>query len=118
MIIKIIWIGEVKNLKCNLNSAELEDIHLLFRKINQARAEIKAGIDAQDDYAETINEINGLTTEDSEYGEELCSKALKQLSLIKTAELAVISIENYKMELETKYKIPSGRTNGGRAVNE
>jgi hypothetical protein len=105
-------------LKCNLNSAELEDIHLLFKQINQARAEIRAGIDAQDDYAETMNDINSLTTEDSEYGEELCSKAPKQLGLIKAAELAATSIENYKAELETKYNIPSGRTNGGRAVNE
>ncbi|MEN6326039.1 MAG: hypothetical protein ABFD18_07535 [Syntrophomonas sp.] len=105
-------------MKCNLNITELEDIYLLFGKINRARAEIMAGIDAQEDYAETINEINQLTTDDSEYGEELCGKALKQLGLIKAAELAQVSIHNYRTELETKYEIPSGQSKRGQAVNE
>ncbi|MEQ8176656.1 MAG: hypothetical protein ABRQ26_16510 [Syntrophomonadaceae bacterium] len=92
--------------KCDLNSVELEEICQLFSRINQARAEIEAGISAQEAYAETINEINCLSVEDSIYGEELCRKALQQLGLIKVAELAHITINNCQSELETKYEIP------------
>ena len=98
--------------KCDLNSIELEGMHQLFGRINQARAEIKAGINAQEDYAETVNEINCLSSEDSEYGEELCRKALEQLGVIKAAELAQLNIESYREELETKYEIPCSRTVG------
>lgn len=91
--------------KCDLNSVELEEICQLFKRINQARVEIEAGISAQEAYAETINEINCLSVEDSIYGEELCRKALQQLGLIKTAELAHITINNCQSELEVKYEI-------------
>jgi hypothetical protein len=100
-------------MKCDLNSAELEDIHLLFSKINQAKAEIKAGLSAQEDYAETINEINALSADDSEFGEELTRKALEQLQLIRAAELAEDSIKNYRAELEAKYEIPRRSSEGG-----
>ncbi len=101
--------------KCNLNGVELEEIYLLFGKINQARAEIKAGISAQEDYAETINELNGLSADDSEYGEELCRRALEQLGLIRSAELAQLSIENFRAELAVKYEVPASRS-GGEAL--
>lgn len=104
-------------MKCDLNDTELEDMHLLFKRINQARAEIAAGISAQEDYAETINELNCLTTEDSEYGEELCKKALEQISLIRTAEAARFSIDNFRAELETKYYIPSGQCTGNENLS-
>ncbi|MDD3363540.1 MAG: hypothetical protein PHZ03_01015 [Syntrophomonas sp.] len=103
-------------MKCDLNSVELEDMHLLFGKINQARMEIKAGITAQEDYTESINEINCLSSEDSEYGEELCRKALEQLAMIRAAELAQINIHNYQAELESKYEIPGSRSEGGAAA--
>lgn len=103
--------------KCDLDSNMLEDIHLLFKKINQARAEIKAGINAQETYAETINEINCLTARDSEYGEELCHKALEYLRLIKAAEYAEISIQNCLAELETKYEIPAEHVTGGEGLS-
>ena len=35
--------------KCDLNSSELEEMYQLFARINQARAEIQAGIIAQAD---------------------------------------------------------------------
>jgi len=92
--------------KCDLNSVELEEMCQLYSRINQARAEIEMGISAQEAYAETINEINCLSVEDSIYGEELCRKALQQLGQIKTAELAHITINNCQSELETKYEIP------------
>jgi len=100
--------------KCDLNSIELEEMCQLFTRINQAWAEIQAGITAQADYAETINEINGLSSQDSEYGEELCRKALEQLGMIKAAELAQISIHNCQSELEAKYEIPRGGLEGRR----
>lgn len=99
--------------KCDLNSVELEEMGQLFSRINQARAEIEAGINAQEAYAETVNEINCLSVEDSVYGEELCRKALEQLGLIRTAELAHSTIHNCQSELEVKYEIrgscPEGR---------
>ena len=98
--------------KCDLNKSELEEMYQLFARINQARAEIQAGITAQADYAETINEINSLTSEDSEYGEELCCKALAQVGMIKAAELAQICIQDCRAELEAKYEIPSGCPEG------
>lgn len=101
--------------KCNLNGVELEEVYLRFGKINQARAEIKAGISAHEDYAETINEINGLSADDSEYGEELCRRALEQLRLIRLAELAQLSVENLRAELAVKYEVPASRS-GGEAL--
>jgi len=102
--------------KCDLNSIEMEAMCQLFTKINRARAEIKAGITAQEDYAETINEINCLSVEESEYGEELCRKALEQIGMIKAAELAHISIRDCQAELEAKYGISGGCTEGRRSA--
>lgn len=98
--------------RCNLNSIEMEEMCQLFARINQARAEIKAGMTAQENYAETINEINCLSAEESEYGEELCRKALEQMGMIKAAELAHISIRDCQAELETKFGIPGGCPEG------
>ncbi|HBK53678.1 MAG TPA: hypothetical protein DDZ44_07070 [Syntrophomonas wolfei] len=89
--------------KCDLSSIELEEMHELFATINQARVEIQAGITAQAEYAETVNEINCLSIEDSEYGEELCRKALNQIGLIKAAELAAISIHDCQAKLAARY---------------
>jgi len=100
--------------KCDLNGIELEDMRQLFGRINQARAEIEAGISAQEAYAEMINEINYLSADESEYGEELCRKALEQLGKIRAAELAQISIRDCQAELEAKYQIPRGDSEGGR----
>lgn len=105
-------------MKCNLVYTELEDMHLLFGKINQSQVEIKAGLKAQEDYAATINEINCLSSDDSEYGEQLCRLALEQLNQIKAAELALINIQNYRSELETKYEIPNGQSGGGSVQND
>ncbi|HWP96258.1 MAG TPA: hypothetical protein VN426_05365 [Syntrophomonadaceae bacterium] len=104
--------------KCDLNSVELEEMALLFGRINQARAEIKAGISAQEAYAETVNEINCLSVEDSVYGEELCRKALEQLGLIRAAELAHVTIQNCQSELEVKYEIPGSSPKGRPKSNE
>ena len=100
-------------LKCNLLYTELEEIHLLFSKINKSQAEIKAGLQAQEDYAATINEINCLTADDSEFGEQLCRQALDQLNMIKAAELAEINLQNCRQELDGKYDIPSSRCREG-----
>lgn len=100
-------------MKCDLNYGELEEIHQLFSKINKSQAEIKARLQAQEDYAATINEINFLTADDSEYGEQLCRQAREQLNMIKAAELAQINIHNCRQELEGKYDIPAGRCREG-----
>lgn len=103
--------------KCNLISTELEDMYQLFGKINKCQAEIKAGLKAQEDYAATINEINCLSSDDSEYGEQLCRQALEQLNIIKAAELAHINIQNYRHELECKYEIPHSHSTEGAYVS-
>lgn len=100
--------------KCDLNSVELEEMAQLFGRINQARAEIEAGISAQETYAETINEINCLSAEESGYGEVLCRKALEQLGMIKAAELAHIAFHSCQAELEAKFEIPSSCPEGRR----
>lgn len=102
--------------KCDLNNVELEEMAQLFGRINQARAEIEAGISAQEAYAETINEINCLSVEDSVYGEELCRKALEQLGLIRAAELAHSTIHTCQSELEAKYEIPGSCLEGRQRV--
>lgn len=103
-------------MKCDLNYTVLEEMHQLFGKINKSQADIKAGLKAQEDYAETINEINCLNSDDTEYGEQLCRQALEQLNMIKAAELAEINIHNYRHELECKYNIPCNRTREGVGV--
>lgn len=103
-------------LKCDLNSIELEEMCQLFTRINLGLAVIKASIIAQEDYAETINEINCLSAEDSEHGEELCRKAIEQIGMIKAAELAQISIRDCQAELKAKYGIPGGCPGGRRSA--
>jgi len=102
-------------MKGELNAEELEELYQMFGKINQARSEIQAGLTALHVYSETVSEINCLSSEDSEYGEDLCRKALHQLSLIKNAELARINIQEYKTVLENKFEILA-RCAGGEAV--
>lgn len=102
--------------KCDLTSTELEEMRGLFARINQARTEMQAGITAHADFAETVNEINCLTSADSEYGEELCRKALEQLAMIKAAELANISINDCQAELESKYGIACGYPEGRQSA--
>ena len=105
-------------LKCDLNSLELEEMCQLYTRINLSRAVIKTSIIAQEDYAETINEINCLSAEDSEYGEKLCRKAIEQIVIIKAAELAQISIRDCQAELEAKYGIPAAAPEGGAALSD
>jgi len=111
-----IFYMEVQMVKCDLNSIELEEMCQLFTRINLGRAVIRAGITAQEDYAETINEINCLSVEDSECGLELCRKALEQINMIKAAELAQLSIHDCQAELQVKYGIPGGCPGGRRSA--
>jgi len=104
-------------MKCNLVYTELEEMYQLFGKINKCQAEIKAGLKAQEDYTATINEINCLSSDDSEYGEQLCRQALEQLNMIKAAELAHINIQNCRHELECKYEIPCSHSMEGASVS-
>lgn len=96
-------------LKCDLNHEKLVEVKLLFGSINKSRLEITAGMAAQEEYAATVNEINGLNSEDSEYGEVLCQQALKYLSQIQAAESAQLNIVSCQEELGNKYGIPAPR---------
>lgn len=89
-----------------LNRVVIEEIHSLFTRINSAKLAIKAGEEAQENYVETINEIRSLSSDDSEFGEEICKKALDQLTLIQAAELAFAVIDSCRAELADKYDIP------------
>lgn len=96
-------------LKCDLNPQKLEQVQLLFGSINKSRQEIAAGMAAQEEYAAAINEINGLSWGDSEYGEALCRQALNYLSQIQAAESAQLNIISCQEELGNKYGISAAR---------
>ena len=105
-------------MKCNLNNAELEDMLNLFERLQKAQADIKIGLDAHENLAETVNEINCLTAEDSEYGAQLCRQGLEHIKQIQAAELALLEIDKCCEELLAKYGIPSSRSGDGKEGNE
>lgn len=105
-------------MKCNLNSAEMEDMLNLFERLQHAQKDIRIGLAAHENLAATVNEINCLTAEDSEFGVQLCRQGLEYINQIRIAEMALLEINRCYAELQEKYDIPSNRPGNMVANNE
>lgn len=104
--------------RCDLNKAEMEGVYLLFARINELQDRIDAGVEAHEDYAATVNELNALAATDCRRGEALCRQALNQLDMIQTARIAKLEIEKYRQQLQVRLQnttsIQSGQEYAGQ----
>jgi len=85
--------------KCKLINVELEELSLVFKRINRAQDEIEAGLKAHEDYAALIIEINSLNPTDTRRGELLCRDAITQLETMWDGEIARMEKEMWEKQL-------------------
>ena len=91
-------------IKCNLINVELEELSLIFKRINSAQDEIEAGLKAHEDYAALVNEINSLNPADTRRGELLCRDAIARLETMWDSEIARKEKEMWEEELVRMFK--------------
>lgn len=85
------------------NYKSVNDIHTIFCKINEYKQIIKAGEQAKEEYAETVNSLMSVPINDSHEGEKLAKKALELARLIQNASDAQSGLQFLEEELRNKY---------------
>lgn len=91
-------------IKCNLINVELEELSLIFKRINSTQDDIEIGLKAHEDYAALVNEINSLDPTDTRRGELLCRDAIDQLEIMWDGEIARMEKEMWEEELVRMFK--------------